>query len=215
MLEHSAIFNLRYHDPKVRSTCETFLWIIWNPCWENCVYLKSRSVSGWSRVCRLLRLRSALLSYVERRYLLNSYLHCLEVGNFLGSASHTGRRSEDAPKLYSQWCLTPMWQESAITVEHQLVGTSIGGQYSLHRAAAAFPWCSLDSQPVGRRIWPITVHVSLEVDLCWPADTVTLFARRFLLLCTSCWWTVICQSWLHVVECVQQWKWIHVQYDIY
>ena len=106
---------------------------------------------------------------------------------------------------------SPQLQLSIRSLERSLVGNIRFLGPLLH--SLVFQRCSLDSQPVGRRIWPITMHVSLEVDLCWPAKTVTLFARRFLLLCISCWWTVICQSWLHVVQCVQQWKWIHLQYE--
>ena len=80
---------------------------------------------------------------------------------------------------------SPQSQLNISSLERALVGNirSIGPL--LH--SLVFQRCSLDSQPVGRRIWPITMHVSLEVDLCGSADTVTLFARRFLLLCTNCW----------------------------
>ena len=47
----------------------------------------------------------------------------------------------------------PLWQESAISVEHQLVGTSIAGQSTLNRAAAALPCVPevLSGQPAR---WP-------------------------------------------------------------
>ena len=57
----------------------------------------------------------------------------------------------------------PLWQESAISVEHQLVGTSIAGQSTLNRAAAALPCVPevLSGQPAR-----------------WPEDLAHHYARQ-------------------------------------